>query len=356
VRHSPDARESLFRVGDRSLKLEDTEGAIRAWERYVERFPVGDQTARVAYETGKLYERAGNEPAARRMYDAATAADPVSYYALRAGNRLGVDPLERVMAEPRPWIGLASDAGDAATVLRRLDLLESVGLEREWREEYDAAVRAFAERPAALLALAEGVSERGYPLEVIRLGYRLLEKHEGQWDGRLLRLVFPFPYRDVLEREADRYDVDPMLLAGLVRQESTFRPAIRSRVGATGLGQIMPATGRWLAPGIGVRGYSDALLTVPEVNLRMASRYLSDLLRRYDGARDLALSAYNAGPGRADRWERTLKRGRDTDAFREAIPFDETRHYVKVVLRNAAVYERLYGDPPAPGLARPYTE
>ena len=84
------------------------------------------------------------------------------------------------------------------------------------------------------------------------------------------------------------------------------------------------------------------MLLIPEVNLRMGAHYLADLLDRYDGARDLALAGYNAGPGRADRWRRELGHNRDVDAFREKIPFDETRHYVKVVLRNAAVYDRLY--------------
>ena len=132
------------------------------------------------------------------------------------------------------------------------------------------------------------------------------------------------------------------LHAALVRQESSFRADAKSWVGATGLGQIMPATGRWLAGSIRLRDYEEKLLEVPEVNVRMAATYLSDLLDRYDGARDLGLAAYNAGPGRADRWRRELHHGRDTDAFREAIPFDETRNYVKVVLRNAAIYSRLY--------------
>jgi soluble lytic murein transglycosylase len=84
--------------------------------------------------------------------------------------------------------------------------------------------------------------------------------------------------------------------------------------------------------------------------VRMGARYLRDQLRRYDGSRDLALAAYNAGPGRADRWRRELGYGRDVDAFREAIPFNETRHYVQVVLRNAVIYRRLYGDERSPGL------
>jgi soluble lytic murein transglycosylase len=345
VTSSPDAREALFRVGDRSLRLDDVPGALRAWEEYVQRFPRGEQTARVAYEAGKLHERAGRTSAARAMYTAATLAEPISYHSIRAGNRLGIDPLERIVSEPRPWIGLASDHADAAAVLRRLQALDAVGLRDEWTAEYTSAVQAFDSRPLALLTLAEGVRDGHRPVEAIRLGYSLLEKREGEWDERLLRVVFPFLYREMLTREARRGGVDPLLYAALVRQESTFRPAVRSWVGATGLGQIMPATGRWLAPSVGITQYEEKLLEVPEANLRMGAKYFGDLLRRYDGHTDLALAGYNAGPARADRWRRELNHGRDTDAFRDAIPFDETRGYVRVVLRNHAIYERLYGTP-----------
>jgi soluble lytic murein transglycosylase len=259
-----------------------------------------------------------------------------------------MDPLAPVLAEPRPWLGLAVDALEARAALERLDLLQELRLETEWREEWDGAIRRLEHRPLALLTLAEGIRDRGHILEAIRLGRRLLGERQGQWDERLLRVVFPLPFRDLLESESERYGIDPMLYAGLVRQESTFRPAVRSRVGATGLAQIMPPTGRWLAPRVGIAApqYEDRLLTVPEINLRMGALYLSDLLKRYGGAADLALAGYNAGPGRADRWRRELAYDRDIDAFREAIPFNETRHYVKIVLRNALVYQRLYQSPP----------
>jgi soluble lytic murein transglycosylase len=188
-------------------------------------------------------------------------------------------------------------------------------------------------------------------VEGIRLGRELLERRGGEWDARLLRVVFPFPFRDLLEDEANRVDVDPYLLAGLVRQESSFNPRARSWVGATGLSQIMPATGEWLAPGAGVSNFDPSLLAVPEINLRMGARYLRDQLRRYGGKRDLALAAYNAGPSRADRWRRELGYGGDPDAFRERIPFAETREYVQLVLRNSVVYRRLYGGGRSPGLS-----
>jgi soluble lytic murein transglycosylase len=284
------------------------------------------------------------------MYEAALAADPGSYYAFRAGNRLGIHPVDRILAEPPPWVGLASDPGAADAALARLDALQRVGLEREWEQELASSLVVLRDRPAALLAVAEGLRDRNRPVEAIRLGRRLLELRNGEWDPRLLRVVFPFPYRELIEAEAADSDVDPMLLAGLIRQESTFRPAVRSWVGATGMSQIMPATGKWLASSLRIPDYEQRLLTVPEVNVRMGARYLGDQLRSYDGARDLALAAYNAGPGRASRWKRELGYGRDADAFREAIPFDETREYVKIVLRNAALYSRLYNDDRPVGL------
>ena len=341
---SPDAREALFRLGDRELKTKDPAAALRAWSEYVERYPRGDETAEIAFRAGLLYESRGQRSAAREMFAAATKADPLSYYAMRAGERIGVNPLDAVLEVPRPWPGLASDPVDAAAALHRLDLLDDGGLEAEWEEERDAAIRRFRERPAALVAFAEGLRDRGHPLHGITLGRDLLRVRNGTWDERLLRLVFPLPYRELIEREAERAGADPMLLAGLIRQESTFRAEVRSRVGAAGLSQIMPATGRWLAPKVGVDEYEERLLLVPEVNVRMGARYLADLVKQYDGAEDLALAGYNAGPSRATRWRRELGHATDPDGFRDRIPYSETRHYVKVVLRNAAVYRKVYGD------------
>ncbi|HEY0017894.1 MAG TPA: transglycosylase SLT domain-containing protein [Longimicrobium sp.] len=351
VAASPDAREALYRVGDRRLKNKDPAGAAAAWEQYASRYPTGEQTAEAAYRAGVLHERAGRDERARALYGAAIAGDPVSYYAIRAADRLGADPLAAALANDRGWSPVPGDAREAKAALARLDALDRAGLADAWKQELDWQQRRLDRRPGALIALAEGLRDAGHPVEGIRLGRELLARRGGEWDGRLLRVVFPFPFRDLVLEEANRVDVDPYLLAGLVRQESSFNPRARSWVGATGLSQIMPATGQWLAPGAGVSSFDPSLLAVPEINLRMGARYLRDQLRRYGGKRDLALAAYNAGPSRADRWRRELGYGGDPDAFREKIPFDETREYVKLVLRNAVVYRRLYGGGRSPGLS-----
>jgi len=353
VPSSPQAREALFRLADRCLKAGDDACAARAWDDYVARYPRGEQTAQLAYDAGVRHERDGRGDRARAMYTAAIAAEPTTYPAIRAADRLGADPLAAVIAQPPAWPAGPEDAGEAAGILRRLRVLDDAGAADAWEAELAAQTRRLADRPYARLLLAEGVRDAGHAVAAIRMGRALLDQRGGQWDERLLRVVFPLAYQGVLMDEADRADVDPWLLAGLVRQESSFDPEARSWVGARGLSQIMPGTGQWLARGAGVRNFTPELLNVPEINLRMGARYLGDQLERYRGARDLALAAYNAGPGRADRWKRELGYGRDIDAFRDRIPFAETREYVKVVLRNAELYRRLYGKGRAPGLVSP---
>src|SRR5690606_29903958 len=199
VTSSPDAREALFRVGDRSLRLGDSAAALRAWEEYVARYPRGDQTARVAYEVGRMHDRAGRRSQARTMYAAALAAEPVAYYAVRAAERLGVNSLDQVLSEPNPWVGLASESGEAAAVLRRLDQLEALGLTDEWEAELQSALRTFADVPVARLVIAEGLRDRNRPVEAINLGRQLLAERGGVWDERLLKVVFPFLYRGAIE-------------------------------------------------------------------------------------------------------------------------------------------------------------
>ncbi|HET7322448.1 MAG TPA: transglycosylase SLT domain-containing protein [Longimicrobiaceae bacterium] len=342
VRNSPDAPEALYRIGDRELGLGNRGAAAHAWESYVARYPHAADAPRVAYDAARLRARAGDDDAARRLYHAAIAADPTSYFAVRAADRLGTRPLPDSVLRNEPWIGLASDRVDARNALERLNTLEKVGLHDAWEDELDATRRAFASRPAALLALAEGLRDHGHTVEGIHIGRDLLQRRNGRWDARLLRLVFPLPFADLLRDEARREGVEPMFLAGLVRQESSFNPEARSWVGARGLAQFMPSTARYFADDVGIRGFDASLLYVPEISLRMGAQYIGDLLHRYDGAEDLALCAYNAGPSRADRWRRTLGHS-DVDHFRANIPFDETRQYVQLVLRNTAIYQELYG-------------
>ena len=154
------------------------------------------------------------------------------------------------------------------------------------------------------------------------------------------RAAFPLPYESSLRSAAARNQVDPMLVAGLVRQESAFESGAISHAGAVGLMQVMPKTASKLARQLKVR-YTRARLTDPGYNLQLGSRYLADLIRAY-GTQEAALAAYNAGEDRVAQWT-AGQNYLEAAEFVESIPFTETREYVQVVIRNAEVYRQVYG-------------
>jgi len=125
-----------------------------------------------------------------------------------------------------------------------------------------------------------------------------------------------------------------------MRQESRFVPAARSSAGAQGLMQVMPATGRWVARKIGVRGFSLKWLRKPENNVMIGTNYMRMILQGLDNHPVLASAGYNAGPGRARRWRDP--KPLEGAIYAETIPFDETRGYVKKVMANAVVYGAMF--------------
>lgn len=283
--------------------------------------------------------RAG-DPAGPDLLESIWRVAPFTYYGTRAAQTLG--RAGELPARIRPWTGTVSpaDAARAAAIADRAAVLTGAGL--GVRATYEVG-RALENEPVpALYGLGDALHARVVPGAGVRVG-RALQTREGQWNDALLRLVYPFPYRSAIERESRRNDLDPFLVAGLIRQESGFMAAARSPAGALGLMQIMPATGTSLARELGVGSFHVARLTEPELNVRMGTRYLATMLRRYDRRAADALVAYNAGPTRMTRWRGFPEHG-DVELFIERIPFTETRNYVRIVYTNAAIYRALYGD------------
>jgi len=161
------------------------------------------------------------------------------------------------------------------------------------------------------------------------------------------RTLYPLPYESALRREAAKNSFDPMLAAGLIRQESTFQADAVSHKDAVGLMQVLPVTGRLMARHLKVR-YAKTKLFEPDFNLQVGMIYVANLLRDL-GAPEYALAAFNAGEDRIAAW-RAERKYEEIPELVESIPFTETRDYVQIVLRNAEVYRMIYGSsvPPPP--------
>jgi len=175
-------------------------------------------------------------------------------------------------------------------------------------------------------------------LKTLRLAFpELATVEQDSVPPYFLKMYYPLKYEDWIRKYSDANGVDRYTVMGLIHQESYFNPRAKSSVGATGLMQLMPATGRELAG----RFHITPRLDNPETNIRLGTAHFKMLVNLFNGSNELAIASYNAGQGRVLQWRRAAP-GKPMDEFIEAIPFRETRTYVKHVVMLASTYKRMY--------------
>lgn len=155
------------------------------------------------------------------------------------------------------------------------------------------------------------------------------------------RVLYPIPYKDMIFTEADRNNVDPYLVAAIIKTESNFSSEAESRVGARGIMQIMPETGTWAAEQMNLKNFQPDDLYETETNIKIGCWYLNNLNKEFNGNKILVVAAYNGGRGNVRQWlEKEQWSGEHATV--DQIPFPETRQYVKKVLKNYSLYRSLY--------------
>ena len=160
-------------------------------------------------------------------------------------------------------------------------------------------------------------------------------------DGFIARSLYPFPYREIVVSEANKYEIDPLLIISVIRVESSFNQTALSEKGARGLMQIMPDTGYWIAEMIGLDDFCEECFYDPGVNISLGAWYINDLLRQFNDNLYQALAAYNGGRGNVSNW---LSEG-IWDGEKENladIPFSETRSFIQKVERSYQRYQQIY--------------
>ena len=332
-----------MRLGNIAYQQGDFAEATNRFESYRSRYPNGRRYVQATYWTGLSTARTGDTATARLRFAEVLRIDPFSYYGGRAADLLGTNFWDLPLGTPPESTGAEFDA--VARDMAIIDLLRALGWGAAARYEIERSRARFADAPGTVYALAEALNARGHAMTGIAMGWNLF-RQAGEWNARLLRIIYPFPFRDIVIEEARERGVDPFLAAGLIRQESMFDPEAVSPVGAVGLMQVMPATARALAGRLGVRRFDDDILKHAEFNAHLGMAYLNDQLSAFDGRLPVVLAAYNAGPHRITRWSE-FPEFADDETFSERIPFAETRDYVKIVQNNARIYAALWGERPA---------
>jgi soluble lytic murein transglycosylase len=340
--HHPRALEWYARVGEAELTADQVAWKARAamragnWKEVfaaIRRLP-----PEVAREPSWRYWRAR----ALRSLGEAEASAALLRGLAGERNFYGILAAEEAGAVWLPdWSGWKPQQSDldrvmAVPALRRALALYRIGYEGEALREWFWAIRGMEDRD--LLAAAEVARLAGVPDRAINTANRTVQLHD-------FSQRFPTPHREAVAAAAAQWGLDEAMMYSLIRQESRFMAHARSRVGATGLMQLMPATAKWVARQIPVEAYRQEMLVQPEVNVRMGSYYFSRVLADL-GHPILATAAYNAGPGRARRWREAQPI--EGAIYVETIPFNETRDYVKQVFTNAWFYRhRLTGQAPS---------
>jgi len=230
---------------------------------------------------------------------------------------------------------LAMAGGDIMDKARALELIG--------REDLAYMELAFAARfrrvPEVDLAMAEALASRGYVVDAQSIAETYIEDHP-RAPLAFWQLSYPRPYSATVEAAAAEFDVDPLLIWAVMREESRYDPEALSYVGARGLMQVMPSSQAWIAEQLG-EDISPGDAFTPEASIRMGAWFLHFLLDYFDEDLDLAIAAYNGGAGSVDSWQADPLVSNRDDLLRW-IGFGETREYLERVSLAYRVYQELY--------------
>ena len=291
--------------------------------------PAGRADSTWIYWMGRAYQANGGEATAKAQFE--RIADEHSFYGRLASEELGRPFLLPDNAPGPSKAEVAAAEGNPG--LQRALALYRLEMRTEGTREWLWALRGMDDR--SLLAAAELARSREIWDRAINTADRTQKEHN-------FAVRYLAPYRDILGSAAKERAVDEPLVLGVVRQESRFMYFAKSGVGASGLMQLMPATAAWAARKMGMPNYAWSRVHLPEVNAKLGTFYLRQVLDELDGLPVVAAAAYNAGPGRARRWRDV--RPLEGAIYAETIPFNETRDYAKKVMANSIYYAALLGE------------
>jgi soluble lytic murein transglycosylase len=356
----PNTERTLWKLAFYSYIDKKYEEALQGFWKCLQAYPNSRSASAPLFWMGRCCDRLGDPVTAAVFYRRAAALSNNGYYGRLAAQAGGASSKTETGRQVVTGLDLAlvaqtvsaiqpSDAAippptpAAAQVIERAYQLAFAGLADLAQTELRWGIRQYPQEKALSY-----VSSRLYAAKnEYDMVFTTLRRAFPDYDVRAVeelptavwQMLFPFEHWSVVKAQAQKNNIDPGLVLGLIRQESAFNENARSRANARGLMQLLPSTGRALARQSGVR-YTPTRLYRAETNILLGIQHLGFLLRQYGGREELALAAYNAGDSRVEQWMGKFGNV-DMAEFVERIPFAETRGYVKQVLTNKSYYSIL---------------
>lgn len=334
--------ETLWTLGWTYVLAGKEDDALQIFDQYLHQFPDGDYRTNSLFWAGKIYAKRGLISERDARFRQLIAEYPYSYYAYRAKEITSLPPSPAAAGE---GLGVRAFPNLTSPDLPLINDLVSIDLMRDATREMKLAVAAHPDDLGYAFKLADLYVQAGEPFKangVLQRRFRDFVRHGGaNIPDRFWQILFPLNHWETIKAEAAKRGVDPYLLASIIRQESGFEPATISNAGAVGLMQIMPAEAEEIASRAGIEGVTREKLFDPDINIAVGAAEFAQKLAAMQGRSALAIAAYNGGESNVSNWL-TRTPAEDMDVFIEAIPYAETRLYVKTVTRNRNEYRRIY--------------
>ena len=367
---SPRAADALWEAGSLLLRQDDAPAALNRFERLAVGSPSSPRRGQALYWLGRLLPEQGNAAAGRRYMEAAAGGGYEDYYTFRARAALrrpapaqrSLDGQAAISEEERgawtQWLAARGRTPEAQAQRRaevesdrrfkRGATLLAAGWRREAEDEFREVLEAFENDPVAVEQVALFVRDRGFYPFSVALGQRLFDAVNAMGETAVLdaprvvqKLLYPLAYIDLIAPAARQNSIDPLLLLGMIRQESSFEPRAQSSAAARGLTQFIYGTAKTVAGELNWPDWTWDDMNRPYVSVPFGAHFLSGLIRTYRGNYFFALAGYNGGPGNVLRWAKG-DWNRDVDVFVDEIGYAETRAYVRVVTANYDLYREIY--------------
>jgi len=351
--------EGLWRVGWVYYRTGRYREAIEQFRVIAEQHD-SDFEPQALYWMGRAAEQ-GQLPHAQESYRQVCQRYVYTYYCQLARERMTMSTGGEAGADNQPNANgaspdVASETETPSQTVSRSDIaqqnsyrraieLKALGLDVDAAREVAVLTERYNRDPDILVTLSSLLNEVGayhHALRLARARFRdKLERTGGNLSASLWPVAYPTGLLPTIKLQGAK-GVDPYLIAAIIREESQYDLKAVSRVGAIGLMQVMPATANNVAQRIGLPAVARDDLFDQETNIRIGVRYVEQLLEQFSGNLIYTIAAYNAGPIVVGNWV-ALHRAQSQDEFVELIPYQETRQYVKRVMRSYREYVRLNG-------------
>jgi soluble lytic murein transglycosylase len=350
--------------------------AEQTLQELINTYPRSFLVNQARYWQGRAAEKAGKPARAMVYYEQVLRNRPFTYYGFRAGERKnslassGADPASYSAEEgadvcktascsddlmndydldegPPVWTEETKQILTAEPSFKKTLELMSLNMKKDAARELWLLQTAKPRKRGMLIGLSKAffeLGDYGRSLQLVLRNYeRYLDRPRKGTPDDLWLLAYPQGYWESILFHSRKYGQDPYFVAAIIREESQFSSDALSPAGARGLMQVMPSTGEWVAKRIKIDGFGREKLFDSDMAIHIGTWYISHLMKQFRGDPLLTAAAYNAGPDAVSGWIAKYGYNGERDAFVEAIPFSETRGYVKKVLRNYNEYKRIYG-------------